>query len=1177
MAGKIKGITIELSADATGLMNSLKSINSEIKSTGSQLKDVDRLLKLDPTNTTLLTQKTQLLQEQISNTKEKLEQLKAAQADMDANGVDKNSEQYQALQREIIATEQELKQLEQTAGSGSAALAKISAVTGEIGDKMEAAGKKMSVVSAAIVAFGAAAVKSFNEVDEGMDTVIKKTGATGEEAAELEEVYKGVAREIVADFTEIGKAVGEVSTRFKLTGDDLQDLSEEFLKFANINSMDVETAVKGVDMALKTFNLDQSEANNVMGLLTKTAQSTGISMDTMLSLLQSSGATLKEMGLSIEEAIVLMGNFESAGIDSSTMLSKMTKAAAYFNQNGLSMRDGLQDLIERLQDSSTEADATAEAYEIFGTKAGLAFVTAAKEGKINLSDLEGSLKSYANVVDDTYEATLSGTDKMKLAWQNMKLGLSELGSAIGNALAPIMEKVTAIIQKLASWFSNLDEATQNTIVTIGLLVAAIGPLLVVGGKVMKGISSITAALSTFSAGPVGIAIAAIVVALGTLAVATVTVVNSFEEANRKLNPYRETIDAMAKAHEEFVNSMESAQTTYENSTKSTEANAYAAEQLAQKLQALVLAYDGTATQSEIIAGLVDQLNGLVPGLGLAWDSVTGSLSLTNAEINKSIDLMKKQAEVAALQQLYTDTLKASYEVQQRYATSQDVLNKALEDAYIDWDQLNWAMKDGKMTAGELQQIWGPTGASMFTLERLANEVTEAWNGWNDAGGDLYASTSALAWIEEQLGDVMDETATEITTDAAEVSEATEKTFGNEIPVNLNKTILAAEKAGIEIPEGLVEGVLNGTVDVEDAINQILELLNKSKEAGEAGEETGEAYVEKTASVVVDGKTEVAAAAKTATDGLDQKDKAKGHGKDTGDSYNSGLSGTQGAISATANALAASVTGGFANTPAAMQASGSESGSSLNSGFGGWRSTVSGTVDSMYQLFYSTLGTILPPLMGTWGFNAGDRYNANLKTAGGYISSTANSIVASIKSAFSSLPSLMYSSGSSAGAGLYRGLSAWQSTLSSLAWSIASSINSAARSALQIKSPSKVMAQVGLFAGEGLEEGLEESSKGVLSTAENLTKALTGTLTNINASSGLKAVNGVVNQSAIASQTAQTDTTDLTLTKLTGLLTRYLPYLAAEKDIRFDDNTFAGKLAPAIDRQMERMRVRSVRG
>ncbi|MBQ2030685.1 MAG: phage tail tape measure protein, partial [Lachnospiraceae bacterium] len=115
MAEKIRGITIELGGDASGLSKALKDVNSEIKDTQAQLKDVERLLKLDPKNTELLAQKQKLLGNQISNATSKLETLKQAQATMDANGVDKNSDQYMALQREIISTETELKSLKTAA------------------------------------------------------------------------------------------------------------------------------------------------------------------------------------------------------------------------------------------------------------------------------------------------------------------------------------------------------------------------------------------------------------------------------------------------------------------------------------------------------------------------------------------------------------------------------------------------------------------------------------------------------------------------------------------------------------------------------------------------------------------------------------------------------------------------------------------------------------------------------------------------------------------------------------------------------------------------------------------------------------------------------------------------------------------------------------------------------
>ena len=104
MAGRIKGITVEIGGDTTGLEKALKGVNATIKSTQSELRDVNKLLKLDPSNTELLTQKQKLLKDAISSTKEKLDTLKTAQEQAKAqmeNG-DLGRDKYDALQREII-------------------------------------------------------------------------------------------------------------------------------------------------------------------------------------------------------------------------------------------------------------------------------------------------------------------------------------------------------------------------------------------------------------------------------------------------------------------------------------------------------------------------------------------------------------------------------------------------------------------------------------------------------------------------------------------------------------------------------------------------------------------------------------------------------------------------------------------------------------------------------------------------------------------------------------------------------------------------------------------------------------------------------------------------------------------------------------------------------------------
>ncbi|MEE1164369.1 MAG: hypothetical protein UHU21_11855, partial [Lachnospiraceae bacterium] len=90
MASRIAGITIEIGGDTSNLQKSLKGVDSSIRQTQNALKDVNKLLKLDPTNTDLLRQKQTLLKQAVEQTKERLDKLKEAQAQMDAAGVDKS-------------------------------------------------------------------------------------------------------------------------------------------------------------------------------------------------------------------------------------------------------------------------------------------------------------------------------------------------------------------------------------------------------------------------------------------------------------------------------------------------------------------------------------------------------------------------------------------------------------------------------------------------------------------------------------------------------------------------------------------------------------------------------------------------------------------------------------------------------------------------------------------------------------------------------------------------------------------------------------------------------------------------------------------------------------------------------------------------------------------------------
>lgn len=171
MAGNIKGITIEFQGETTKLEQAIRKVNSSTKEIDKNLKEVNKALKFNPTSVELWRQKQDLLKKKISETENNLKELKTAQAQMDASGVDKNSMEYQKLQREIIETESKLKtfkgQLKQV---GNVNLKAASEQFKQWGGALTEAGQKMqglSMAAGALVAsLGAISYKAGRNADD---------------------------------------------------------------------------------------------------------------------------------------------------------------------------------------------------------------------------------------------------------------------------------------------------------------------------------------------------------------------------------------------------------------------------------------------------------------------------------------------------------------------------------------------------------------------------------------------------------------------------------------------------------------------------------------------------------------------------------------------------------------------------------------------------------------------------------------------------------------------------------------------------------------------------------------------------------------------------------------------------------------------------------------------------
>jgi len=512
--GRIKGITIEIGGDTKGLQDSLKKVDKELKTTQSNLKDINKLLKMDPKNTELLTQKQKALKDAVSGTEERLQQLKDAQSQ-----VGKGTAEWDALQREIIETEQNLKsakeELKEFGSVGAQQLKAVGEKVSEVGNKISSFGAGMTkAVTGPIVAVGAAAMAAWAEVDEAMDNVAKKTGATGEELEELQGIAENLATSIPTDFNTAADAVGEVNTRFDLMGSDLEEVSGKFIKFAEITGTDVNTAIDQVQATMAAWGISADKAGTVLDMLNAVSQDTGADVMALASTLQDNQVIFDQMGLSVADAANFLGNLDKNGVDASTAMAGLKKAMQNATAEGVPLDQALAQLEGTLKSGKTDTEAYQAAMELFGNKAGPALAQAIQQGQISFTDLQGTLTGFAGSVEDTFNATLDPVDQLAMTMNELKLAGADLGSAIQTAALPILQSLAGTVTTLTEKFRALSPEQQEMIVKIGAIVAAIGPLLMIGGKIIVGIGSVISTIGTISA-----AVTAFIPVIGAVAAA----------------------------------------------------------------------------------------------------------------------------------------------------------------------------------------------------------------------------------------------------------------------------------------------------------------------------------------------------------------------------------------------------------------------------------------------------------------------------------------------------------------------------------------------------------------------------------------------------------------------------------------------------------------------------------
>ncbi len=815
---KIKGLTVEIGGDSTKLGKALDESKKKSKNLQSELKQVEKLLKLDPKNVELLSQKQKILTEQVEETKKRLALMKDEQAKVNAmfQKGEIGEEEYRKYRREVEQTELTLKNLEKqlktTGGEFAEVRRKSGAVTfqnaenkvehfkgkvkdmtdaaldnaeklskgfDKVGDGLEKVGGVVNKGSAAAAAVLAGSVAAFKDLDEGYDVIVKKTGAVDSKFDGLKQTADELFGNSVFDMTDIGNAIGEVNTRFGFTEDKLRSVTEQYLQFAKINDADVSDSVAKTARIMQAWDISAENLPDLLGMITAKGQETGIAVGSLMDKVLDNNAIFKEMGLSLEESISLMAQFEKNGINDSTALAAMKAAVKNSVKEGKSLSEALGDNIRDIKNATSETEALQIATELFGSKGAAEMVNAINEGRIDFDDLSGSMSNYKDTVKKTYDATLDPLEESKQVLNNLKLAGADLAATALKEGKPMLDEVVNGIKGVTEWLKKLSPEEKKTLTNAIKIIAVAGPAVTITGKISKGIGDIVGFLpkmasaiketkvaqmglnAAMDANPVGAVTLAIT---GFIAVVTgaITAINAFHDAQLESAGFKaqtaqmdESLDKLRVLKDE----MKSASDTFKESMESNRIEMGVVDEYKNRLDELLSKATLTDEEQAELVTIGDYFSQKYPEFKETWENyvnvdddgkvrLSGNIDELKNKLDELIDSYKRVAAQAALTQMAQENTQQYVESRTQVRDAAVEYQKALDDYNAFINEWNLSNENAEKLASS--QPWFEWENTDKSKKVFAGDLLNQYNDLTQKMGDAYKAYNDVVDSSAQL-------------------------------------------------------------------------------------------------------------------------------------------------------------------------------------------------------------------------------------------------------------------------------------------------------------------------------------------------------------------------------------------------------------------------------------------
>ncbi len=298
--------------------------------------------------------------------------------------------------------------------------------------------------AASVAAVGKALFSIGSEFDEMTDSIIVGTGASGQALEDLKQSAMDMATTVPMSFADAGNVVQDLNTRLGLTGDTLTAVGTQIAQVGHMTGEAFDTeAFAG---AMSVWGVSAEEMSGKLDTLFAVSQSTGLGINKLTGIVETSGPQMKALGYSIEETAAMAGLLDKAGLDANGTMSKMSKALATLAKDGEEPADAMKRITEEIGayiEKGDEASAIAAASDLFGTRGATQFVAAVQSGSMSIEEFAQTMGNSQGIIGETADKTMSFGDHVAVLKNQFKELLEPMGSAVFSGLSSVMGTLTS--------------------------------------------------------------------------------------------------------------------------------------------------------------------------------------------------------------------------------------------------------------------------------------------------------------------------------------------------------------------------------------------------------------------------------------------------------------------------------------------------------------------------------------------------------------------------------------------------------------------------------------------------------------------------------------------------------------------------------------------------------------